>query len=96
MGGGGQRKRSERGRRRSKQEEARSGHNAGGRGNEMQPRIVLSFGLPPHLPLAGAPSMTSYLVMVSLSLYWLDPVPAVSLRMMAISMCLILMRTSKK
>lgn len=48
------------------------------------------------LPLAGAPSMTSYLVMVSLSLYWLDPVPAVSRRMMAISMCLILMRTNKK
>lgn len=48
------------------------------------------------LPLAGAPSMTSYLIMVSLSLYMFDPVPAVSLLMMAISMCLILIRTSKK
>lgn len=96
MGGGGQRKRSERVKLRHKQEGAGSGHDDGCRGNEMQPCRVLPFGLLLHSPLAGAPSMTSYLVMVSLSLYWLDPVPAVSLRMMAISMCLILMRTSKK
>ena len=48
------------------------------------------------LPLAGAPSMTSYLMIVSLSLYWLDPVPAVSLRIIAISMCLILILTKRK
>lgn len=47
-------------------------------------------------PLTGAPSMISYLAMVSFSWYTLGPVPVVSLLMMSISMCLILIRTSRK
>ena len=47
-------------------------------------------------PRTGAPSMISNLVMVSLSLYWFGGAPVVSRRMMESSMCLILMRTSRK
>ena len=47
-------------------------------------------------PLTGAPSMISCFAIVSDSLYWLGTAPVVSRRMMESSMCLILMRTSKK
>ena len=49
-----------------------------------------------HSPRTGAPSMTSNLVIVSESLYICGPEPAASRRMIASSMCLILMRTSRK
>ena len=44
----------------------------------------------------GAPSMISNFVIVSLSLYWLGGDPVVSRRMIESSMCLILIRTSRK
>ena len=47
-------------------------------------------------PLTGAPSMTSNLVSVSDSFETLAPVPADSRRIMASSMCLILIRTRRK
>ena len=48
------------------------------------------------IPRIGAPSMISNLVIVSLSLYWFGGDTVVSRRMMESSMCLILMRTSRK
>lgn len=48
------------------------------------------------VPRTGAPSMISNLVIVSDSLYWFGGAPVVSRRIMDNSMCLILMRTSKK
>ena len=47
-------------------------------------------------PLTGAPSMISCFAIVSDSLYWLGTAPVVSRRMMESSMCLILIRASKK
>ena len=48
------------------------------------------------VPLTGAPSMISNFVIVSLSLYWFGGEPVVSRRMIDSSMCLILIRTSRK
>lgn len=49
------------------------------------------------IPLTGAPSMISYLAIVSFSVNtFTGPEPVVSRFIIAISMCLILMRTSKK
>ena len=47
-------------------------------------------------PLTGAPSMTSYFAIVSDSLYVLGPTPVLSLLRISTSMCLILIRTSRK
>ena len=58
--------------------------------------VFLAIVLLPWVPLTGAPSMISYLAMVSFSWYTAAPAPVVSRRMMSISMCRILIRTNRK
>ena len=47
-------------------------------------------------PRTGAPSMTSYFAIVSLSLCVLAPLSVLSLRLISSSMCLILILTNRK
>lgn len=74
--------------------------------SKLQSQVLLKFWKgsgyvswgpePGNSPRTGAPSMISYLAIVSFSWYTLGPVPVVSRLMISISMCLILILTSRK